>query len=112
MGETLSVDTSAISDGNGMTGAQFVYQWLHSVDGVDTVISGATSSMYTVVSGDVGKGFKVRVRFTDDAGNAESVVSDATDPLLVTLLSQQAPPRASPRVRARTSPTTIRPRAG
>ena len=88
VGETLSADTSGISDGNGMTGAQFTYQWFHSVSGTDTEISGATGSTYAVVDGDAGKGFKVRVSFTDDAGHAESAVSDATDPVLVTLLQQ------------------------
>ena len=92
VGETLGVDTSGISDGNGMAGAQFTYQWFHSVSGTDTEISGATGSTYAVVDGDAGKGFKVRVTFNDDAGHAESAVSDATDPVLVTLLQQVSEP--------------------
>ena len=93
VGETLGVDTSGISDGNGMTGAQFTYQWFHSVSGTDTLISGATGATYTVVQGDANKAFKVRVGFTDDAGNAESVLSDATGLVLVTLLQQVSEPQ-------------------
>ncbi len=88
VGETLSVDTSAISDADGMTNAQFSYQWLHSGSGTDTEISGATDSTYTVVEGDTGKAFKVRVSFTDDAGHAERLVSGATAVVLVALQGQ------------------------
>ena len=35
-------------------------------------------STYTADDGDVGKTLKVRVTFTDDAGNEESVTSAAT----------------------------------
>ncbi len=95
VGETLSADTSAISDANGLTGAQFSYQWLHSVSGDDTDISGATGATYTVVDGDANKAFKVRVSFTDDDGYAHSVVSDATDLVLVTQQAQQAPAQST-----------------
>ena len=44
----------------------------------DTAISGATGSTYTLVAGDVDKAIKVRVSFTDDAGNAETLTSAAT----------------------------------
>ena len=43
-----------------------------------TAISGATGSTYTLVAGDAGKAIKVRVSFTDDAGNAETLTSAAT----------------------------------
>ena len=42
-------------------------------------ISGATGSTYTAVEADEGERLKVRVSFTDDAGNAESLTSAATD---------------------------------
>ena len=54
--------------------ATFTYQWLAD----DTEIAGATGSTYTLVAGDVGKSIKVRVSFTDDAGNAETLTSAAT----------------------------------
>ena len=83
VGEALTVGTSGISDGNGITSPAYAYQWMHSVSGTDTDISGATGSSYTIVSGDAGNGFKVRVNFTDDDGYSESLTSNATDTLLV-----------------------------
>ena len=74
VGETLTADTSSISDADGLAGATFTYQWL--ADGAG--ISGATGSSYTPDSADEGKSIKVRVSFTDDAGNEESLTSAAT----------------------------------
>ena len=73
VGETLSASTSGISDADGVANATFTYQWLAD----DADISGATGSSYTVVAADVGKAIKVRVSFTDDDGNEESVTSNA-----------------------------------
>ena len=72
VGQTLTADTTGISDSDGMTSATFTYQWLAD----DTEISGATDSSYTLVAGDQGKPFQVRVTFTDDAGNEESLSSN------------------------------------
>ena len=72
--ETLTASTSGISDSDGLANASFTYQWLAD----DADISGATTSSYTVVAGDVGKTIKVTVSFTDDAGNAEILTSAAT----------------------------------
>ena len=75
VGETLTADTSAISDADGMTGATFSYQWA-SYDGSRyTDLEGATGVSYTPVSADEGKAFKVRVSFTDAAGYVESLTS-------------------------------------
>ena len=74
VGEILTASTSDISDSDGVANATFTYQWLAD----DTAISGATTSSYTLVAGDVGKAIKVRVTFTDDAGNAETLTSAAT----------------------------------
>ena len=74
VGQTLSVDTSAIEDDDGLDKATFTYQWLAD----DTDISGATASSYTLVDSDEGKAIKVTVSFTDDAGNGESLTSAAT----------------------------------
>ena len=74
VGETLTADTSGISDAYSLAGATFTYQWL--ADGAS--ISGATGSSYTPDSADEGKSIKVRVDFTDDAGNEESLTSAAT----------------------------------
>ena len=74
VGQTLEADTSGIGDDDGMDTATFSYQWLAD----DTDISGATGSTYTLVSGDQGKSVKVRVSFTDDADNDETLTSTAT----------------------------------
>ncbi len=74
VGETLTADMSGISDADGLNDATFSYQWLAG----DADISGATGSTYTLVAVDAGKAIKVRVSFTDDAGNNETVTSAAT----------------------------------
>ena len=78
VGETLTADTSGISDADGLTNATFSYQWLSSLD---TEIGGATSSTYTLQASDEGKAIQVQVSFTDDAGNDESLTNEATDPV-------------------------------
>ena len=75
VGETLTVSTSGIADADGLSGTTFSYQWLSSRD---TEIPGATDSTYTLLDADEGKLIKVRVTFTDDAGNEESLTSSAT----------------------------------
>ena len=77
VGETLSVDTSGITDKDGLDNATFGYQWLAD----DGEIVGATNSTYTLVDPDAGKAIRVRVSFTDDAGNQESLTSAATTPV-------------------------------
>ena len=75
VGQTLTVDTSGISDADGLDNVTYSYQWLSSRD---TEIDGATSSTYTFQPSDNGKLIKVRVTFTDDAGYDESLTSEAT----------------------------------
>ena len=91
VGQTLTVDTSGISDADGLDNVTYSYQWLSSRD---TEIDGATSSTYTFQSSDNGKLIKVRVTFTDDAGYDESLTSEAavavaatvpTEPLSLTV---------------------------
>ena len=74
VGKTLTAATTEISDDDGITDAVFAYQWLAD----DAAIASATASTYTVVAADEGKALKVRVTFTDDADNAESLTSAAT----------------------------------
>ena len=79
VGQTLRAGTSAISDEDGLKDADFSYQWLRvNTDSTESEISGATRSSYTLVSADTGKSLKVRVTFTDDSGNSESLTSAAT----------------------------------
>ena len=89
VGETLRASTSGITDADGLDNAVFTYQWI--AGGAD--IPAATSATYTLGASDQGKTIKVRVNFTDDAGNQETLTSAATaavagapaEPLTVTL---------------------------
>ena len=75
VGKTLTADTSTITDADGMTGAVFAYRWLRCCD---TEIAGATGATYEPQASDAGTVLKVRVSFTDDAGNAETLTSAET----------------------------------
>ena len=72
--ETLTADTSAISDEDGLANVSYQYQWLRA----DADITGQTNSTYRLVSADEGKTIKVRVTFRDDADNQETLTSAAT----------------------------------
>ena len=74
VGETLTVDTTGIADAEGLDNAAFTYQWLAD----DGSIQGAANSTYTLTDSDEGKTIKVKVSFTDDAGNEETLTSAAT----------------------------------
>ncbi len=78
-GETLTATTSGIRDDDGLDNAVFAYQWVRSELGAEsgTAIAGATGSSYGVTAEDEGRAITVRVTFTDDAGNEESVISYA-----------------------------------
>ena len=78
VGQTLTASTSGITDSDGLSNATFAYQWLSSDGTSDSDISGATSSAYTLVEADEGKSIKVRVSFTDDRGQQETLTSGAT----------------------------------
>ena len=75
VGETLTANTSGVVDADGLSNVQYEYQWLAD----DSDISGATNATYTLVAEDEGKAIKVEVTFTDDASNAETLTSEATD---------------------------------
>ena len=83
VGQMLTVSTSGLTDQhgntkaeNGDTGFAYTYQWYRVDAGAETEIPGATGSTYTQVQADEGKGIRVKVSFTDDAGNAETLASD------------------------------------
>ena len=78
VGQTLTAVTTAIMDAEGLTTPGYTYQWIRTAAGVDTNISGATASTYTLVAADLGTTIKVRVSFTDDASNDETLTSAAT----------------------------------
>ena len=74
VGETLTADTSGIADADGLDNAAFSYQWLAD----DANIDGATGYTHTLQDADEGKAITVKVSFTDDAGNGETLTSAAT----------------------------------
>ena len=80
VGQTLTAVTTAVMDADGLTSPAYAHQWIRAND-TDADISGATSSTYTLVAADEGQTIKVKVRFTDDAGNEESAISAATAPV-------------------------------
>ena len=88
--ETLTADTSGISDADGLTNATFSYQWVANDGTTDTDITGATASTYILVASEEGKTVKVRVSFTDDAGHGETLTSVAT--VAVAAAEPQEPP--------------------
>ena len=69
--ETLTADTSGITDPEGTDNAVFTYQWIR-VDGNDeTDIDGATRATYRPNDEDADKKLKVRISFTDNQGFEE-----------------------------------------
>ena len=74
VGETLTMETSAIDDADGLDNVSYSYQWL--ANGAD--ITGATSSSYTLADADKGKTIQVKVSFRDDRNNQETLTSEAT----------------------------------
>ena len=69
------MDTSGIADDEGMENAVFTYRWM--AGGTD--IPGVTGSNYMLVDDDEGRTIQVRVTFTDDLGNEETLTSVATE---------------------------------
>ena len=86
VGQTLTADTTGIADADGLTGAVFTFRWLAG----DAEIAGATGSTHTLTGDDLGKAIRVRVTFTDDGGNEESLTSEPTVAVAVGLELQSA----------------------
>ena len=72
--QTLTADTSGITDADGLTGVSYAYQWLAG----GSAISGATGFSYLLTSSEQGQTIQVRVTFTDAADNEETLTSKAT----------------------------------
>ena len=77
--QTLTADTSAITDADGLTNVSYNYQWVVTDGGAYIDISGETGATYTLVSADRGLYILVRVTFTDDAENETTLTSAATE---------------------------------
>ncbi len=74
-GETLTADTSSITDADGFsTHPNFFYQW--KADGAD--ISGGLAATFILTQSQVGKAITVTVSYTDRGRNDESLTSAET----------------------------------
>ena len=68
-----------MADPDGLPAAHtFTYQWISNDGTTDSDLSGATAQTYDPVAADEGNTLNVRVHFTDNAGNSESLLSAAT----------------------------------
>ena len=81
VGQTLTADVTGIADADGLNNVVFAYHWVRTDGGVDTNIEDATDPTYTLTEDDEGKTIQVRVSFTDDADNQESLPSESTRPV-------------------------------
>ena len=79
VGEELTAETSGIADADGLTNVSYSYQWIRNDGSSDTDIENATGTTYTLVVADEEQTIKVKVSFTDDEGNEETLTSAATD---------------------------------
>ena len=91
VGETLTADTSDIADADGLNNVSYSYQWVRNYGSTDTDITDATDSSYTLVDSDEGQTIKVRVSFTDDVGNDETLTS-----VLTAAVAAEEPPAQEP----------------
>ena len=95
VGETLTASTTDITDADGLTNVSYSYQWVTNDGTSDSDIADATASSYTLVAADVGKAIKVKVTFTDDNGNDESLTSTATTAVIAANTSATGAPTIS-----------------
>ena len=77
VGETLTADTAGIEDDDGLDNVAYSYQWLAG----GTPIPEATNSSHTLTEDEQGQTIQIRVSFRDDAGIAETLTSDPTEPV-------------------------------
>ena len=90
VGETLTADTTGITDADGLVNATYSYQWVANDGITGTDISGETDATYTLAADDEGKTIKVRVIVTDDAGNETTLTSAATEAVGFVVQQQEA----------------------
>ena len=83
VGDTLTVDTSDITDKDGLTNAQYTYRWFKRERRVAiTVEELSTESSYTVREDDIGDQIRLTVSFTDDVGYQEQRPAEPSDAVL------------------------------
>ena len=90
VGGMLTADTSSIADADGLTNVSYEYQWIASKGSSDVEIANATAPTYTVADDDAGWTIQVRVTFTDDADNEQTLTSEATEAVEFAIQPQRA----------------------
>ena len=94
-GQTLTADTSGITDADGPASLSFTYQWNRHSGGTDTAISGETNSTYTLSGADVGQMITVAVRYTDAGGTNEGPLTSAPTAAVAAASTPNSPPTTS-----------------
>ena len=75
VGEKLTADISGIDDADGLTNVSWSYQWIAGGSNINGATAGST---HTLTASEQGQTIRVRVSFTDDRNNAETLTSVAT----------------------------------
>ena len=96
-GETLTPDADSIEDHDGLNNVSYSYPWITNDGSADADAPDATSTTCEIADGDVGKTIEAWVDFTDDAGHAETLTSEATATVTVA-----TPPRAPGELQVKT----------
>ena len=103
VGQTLTATAGDIADVEGLPDpflmdADTSFQWIRvDTDSTEADILGATASSYTLMGADQGKTIKVKVSFTDDASNSETLTS-AAYPTSGTVLPANTAPTSADKV--------------
>ena len=87
VGEELTVSAGGITDADGLKYATFAWQWLAHDGTQETEIEGATGERWTPTVAELGATVRVRATYTDDKGNEETLVSEATEAVAATVAS-------------------------
>ena len=77
VGQTLTADTSAVADTDGITNVSYTYEWYSG----GAVVDGETATSYRVLARDMTNSIYVLVTFQDDASNEERLQSAAVGPV-------------------------------
>ena len=94
-GQTLTANTSGISDADGPASLTFTYQWNTHASGTDTAISGATDNTYLLSADEVGDQITVSVRYTDAGGEDEGPLTSAPTAAVAASSTPNTPPTTS-----------------
>ncbi len=93
--QTLTADTSGISDADGPDPLPFTYQWNRNNGTTSEPIPGANEETYTLTDDDVGNSISVTVDYTDRGGTDEGpLTSTLTAQVIGTVAVSIAPPDA------------------